>query len=959
MKFSTLYRFSLIVLLFSFVSADVFGITKTFTGNGNFGDPTKWNGGTLPVAGNDLIINGTCTVDNNVATDNVAYATIIIGNGPAGILKWAVGGTNRLKITNVSSNVAGSCLDMTNGGTFIIVGSWTQANMSFIPGAGTIERQGTITISAYPTFNNLIINGTITTGTNMNLTGTLAITSGSLIIGAFSFDVAGTTTITTALTISSATGTKTFGNIINNGTFNNTAANEDISISGNFQNNGVYNGGTGRVTFTGASSNTISGTAATTAFNGGITINKGASNANVLDVQSKITIPAGGLTLTNGTFKLTSASTITPFTANIAAPPYLIPSTAGLWCNGGTMNSTINMGWNYAGLLRVSAGNLNQGFASGNFLSPENGASLIVDGGNLNIAGRLNNTGTTWTFTMTGGTVTVNTVGSAIATRYPFNMDMAACSFNVSGGTIIIHQSAGAAGENLGYNNLATGGTGFTGGTLQIGDATTPVSQTMKIVSTNPVYNLWVNSANATVQLQTSNLTVNNVTITAGTLNTNNLNLTANGNFVNTASGIFLNNAILSVKGNITNDQAAMIAGTGTTNLNGTIAQTVSGSQPYKTFNLGTNNAAGILLNNNLSISGVHTFSSGVITTSATPNYLIYEAGSSYSGDADSRHVNGWVKKIGSTNFAFPVGNGTVERKISLVSLSIAGDFNVKYAANTPNTSLMQSPIVGVDKNEYWIVNKISGGSASLTLNWDNSKVTFPNWMLTDIRAVYYNGINWSNVGGIAVGNPITTGTITSNSISSFNFFTFGSQGFVLPLHLINFTAQRINNSTKLDWLTSNEENVSHFEVQRSNDNSNFYTIAQFPARNIPGVQAYSAYDNEPINRIAYYRIISVDIDGHTIVSKTIAVTLTNSNKLLLLANPVQDAVTLTANGQLNGVFHYSILAMNGQLIQQGNLVIQNGGQYQLQLRSTVKPGAYILQVNNPSQSFQYKFIRQ
>jgi hypothetical protein len=138
------------------------------------------------------------------------------------------------------------------------------------------------------------------------------------------------------------------------------------------------------------------------------------------------------------------------------------------------------------------------------------------------------------------------------------------------------------------------------------------------------------------------------------------------GNFSNAASAVFVNSGIMSVKGNIINDQAGMSSGSGTLQLNGSAAQSINGSQPFKTFNLTTNNIAGITLNNNLSVSGVHVFVAGHIISSATPDYLIYEAGSSYSGDADNRHVNGWVKKIGSTNFSFPVGNGTVLRKLSM-----------------------------------------------------------------------------------------------------------------------------------------------------------------------------------------------------------------------------------------------------------------------------------------------------
>src|SRR6266487_5745603 len=138
------------------------------------------------------------------------------------------------------------------------------------------------------------------------------------------------------------------------------------------------------------------------------------------------------------------------------------------------------------------------------------------------------------------------------------------------------------------------------------------------------------------------------------------------GDFTNNSGSALTNNGNLYVKQNLSNGQSAMAVGTGTLYLNGTSAQTVSGSQPFKTYNFVSNNSSGITLNNNLSVSGTHTFTSGLITTSATPNYLIYETGSSYSGNGDTKHVNGWVKKSGNTNFTFPVGDNTYERNIAL-----------------------------------------------------------------------------------------------------------------------------------------------------------------------------------------------------------------------------------------------------------------------------------------------------
>ena len=303
-------------------------------------------------------------------------------------------------------------------------------------------------------------------------------------------------------------------------------------------------------------------------------------------------------------------------------------------------------------------------------------------------------------------------------------------------------------------------------------------------------------------------------------------------NFTNANSGVLINNGNFYIKGNITNDQASMTPGTGILHLNGTSTQSVNGTQAFKTFNLITDNTTGFSLNNNLSVSGAHTFTNGVIATSATPNYLIYEAGSSYSGDADSRHVNGWVKKLGNTNFTFPVGNGTIERTAGVVNLSASSEINARYQQPTQNIWNLQGPLVEVQTEEYWQIDKISGGTAQIALNWDNSKVAFPIVLVSDIKVAHYNGGLWRSEGGTASGNVATTGTITSNAVSTFSPFTFGFETIPLPLNFISFTAERKTNYTLLKWTTANEQNVDHFAIERSNDGVRFYDIGRIAARN-------------------------------------------------------------------------------------------------------------------------------
>ncbi|MEP7377218.1 MAG: hypothetical protein ABI675_27700 [Chitinophagaceae bacterium] len=434
--------------------------------------------------------------------------------------------------------------------------------------------------------------------------------------------------------------------------------------------------------------------------------------------------------------------------------------------------------------------------------------------------------------------------------------------------------------------------------------------------------------------------------------------LFAGNDFTNNAGSALTNNGQLYIQGNLANNQAAMATGTGTLYINGAAAQSVNGAATFRTFNFISNNAAGLTLNNNLSVSGAHTFSNGIITTSVTPNYLVYEAGSSYSGDGDASHVNGWVKKMGSTNFIFPVGNGIVERTVALSGLSGSSEFNAKYLANTPFTTQMQTPIYEIDPAEYWSINKVSGGTASVTLNWDYSKVYFPNWIIPDIRVAGYNGSLWVTNGGTASGTANTTGTITSNSISSFNLFAFGSQSYILPLNLIGFTAKRQDNFTQLAWTTVNEFNVSRFVVERSDDNAHFYAVGELPARNTGNTENYFSRDNSAINGIAYYRLRCIDIDGKEKISAIVRVTDgKTTNNLQLLTNPVRSKITLVATGQLAGEFEYQVSMINGQLVQKGKLPVLTSGQYEIPLNGKLQPGTYSLKVTSRMQSFHFKLL--
>jgi photosystem II stability/assembly factor-like uncharacterized protein len=288
-----------------------------------------------------------------------------------------------------------------------------------------------------------------------------------------------------------------------------------LNVTGDLTNNGTFSSGNGTVNFNGTNDlQTISGSASTS-FNI-MKVTKG-SQSRILEATSIISLTGASnpLVLTSGTFKLSSASTISPFTST---PSF--NSLTGFWVNhSGATVSTGNFSWTLGGLLRITDGTLNIGNNSGNGLTYYNG-TFIMEGGNLNIAGRFRPTTAEpsyMIYNQSGGVITVNTIGSTSTTSYPFEIsDHASTTFTMSGGTIVIQKEGGTGTHDLGYYNQASTNN-VTGGTLQIGNASTPVNQNMKINSTVPVWDLKLNSFNSPgLTLVSNDLTVNGSVILEG-----------------------------------------------------------------------------------------------------------------------------------------------------------------------------------------------------------------------------------------------------------------------------------------------------------------------------------------------------------------------------------------------------------------------------------------------------------
>jgi len=109
-------------------------------------------------------------------------------------------------------------------------------------------------------------------------------------------------------------------------------------------------------------------------------------------------------------------------------------------------------------------------------------------------------------------------------------------------------------------------------------------------------------------------------------------------------------------------------------------------------------------------------------------------------------------------------------------------------------------------------------------------------------------------------------------------YYNFGT----LPVKLINFAASKKSNSVELNWTTSEEVNINHYEMERSTNGRDFTSFASIASRNQRNQISYTTTDTRPVAGIGYYRLKIVDNNNDIKYSKIATVHFKSSNQVII-----------------------------------------------------------------------------
>ena len=181
--------------------------------------------------------------------------------------------------------------------------------------------------------------------------------------------------------------------------------------------------------------------------------------------------------------------------------------------------------------------------------------------------------------------------------------------------------------------------------------------------------------------------------------------------------------------------------------------------------------------------------------------------------------------------------------------------------------------------------------------------------------------------------------------------------GTNLPVTLLSFTALlQSNNTSLLNWVTTNETSNRFFAVQRSGDGAAFDSIGSVPGAGTTGVQeSYSYTDASPLSGMNYYRLKQVDFDGNATYSPVVSVRVQASLAFSIAPNPAHDLLTVYPGATLSGKGVYRIVDIQGRLVMTLNATTDNAQQLNI---ASLTPGTYILQYLTTTNSTTIQFIK-
>jgi hypothetical protein len=240
---------------------------------------------------------------------------------------------------------------------------------------------------------------------------------------------------------------------------------------------------------------------------------------------------------------------------------------------------------------------------------------------------------------------------------------------------------------------------------------------------------------------------------------------------------------------------------------------------------------------------------------------------------------------------------------------------------------------------------------ASLRFQYLDSELNGLNENL--LTAFTNDGTGWVSRGGTI---NTTTNQLLHAAMNELSVITLALPNAALPVTLIGFDANCVNNKTVLNWQTAMEENSDYFEIESSGDGRSWIRTGTLEAKGNSNVVTDYTFTDVATGK-KHYRLKMIDKDGKFAWSTIVTIDCSNDlPSIHVYPNPCTDKLTIQLP-QAGNNFVLTIKDITGKTLQQKDSK-QNSSNFSIDV-SSLPTGLYLLQLQSDLFSYAIKFIKQ
>ncbi|WP_293298705.1 T9SS type A sorting domain-containing protein, partial [Pedobacter sp. UBA4863] len=354
--------------------------------------------------------------------------------------------------------------------------------------------------------------------------------------------------------------------------------------------------------------------------------------------------------------------------------------------------------------------------------------------------------------------------------------------------------------------------------------------------------------------------------------------------------------------------------------------------------------------------------STGTTSTATVVNSVFYANKSvnenpaySFGGYADVKtnlYNNIFYSNMGNYNEATQTGSATLDIRRSATTTT---------AIQVYKNNLFQADITNINNRtvaDAYLLNTTTPEPLFASTNPADPNFLYPtsNSFAKDKgdNGLYTTVVEDISTSKDILGNPrLVNGGTDNVDLGAIEWST------VLPVKIVSFAANLANKRTQLKWSVGTEDNVNRYEIERSQNGTDFIKVAAVQAN---GSSSYTATDANPQLGVNYYRLKTVDNDGtYSIYGaiQSVKVNTLNTESVKVYPNPVKDGkVNISLIGYPTGTYGYKLVSTAGLVVQQGQLNY-DGNFGTINLPSSLGAGVYVIQLSLGDKIIQAKLIKQ